>query len=56
MPGRVLRALGRFGRQRLIPIVLAAVLAALLSALAAGAASADAWPSGQLGGIATGHQ
>ena len=53
MPGRVLGAVGRFSRRRLVPMVLAAVLAALLAALAAGAASADAWPSGQLGGVVT---
>lgn len=53
MPGRVLGAVGRFSRRRLVPVLLAAVLAALLAALAAGAASADAWPSGQLGGTVT---
>ena len=49
MPGRVLGAVGRFSRRRLVPIALAAVLAALMAGLAAGAASADAWPSGQIG-------
>jgi hypothetical protein len=34
-------------------MVLAVVLAALLAALAAGAANADAWPSGQLGTTVT---
>jgi len=56
MPGRVLRALGRFGRQRLIPIVLAAVLAVLMAALAGGAASADMWPSGQTGATIANHR
>jgi hypothetical protein len=55
MPGRVLGAFGRFSRRRLIPIVLAAVLAAMLVALAAGAASADAWPSG-IGGTVANHR
>ena len=49
MPGRVLGAVGRFSRRRLVPMLLAAVLAALLAALGAGAVSADAWPSGQIG-------
>jgi hypothetical protein len=49
MPGRVMGRVRRFGRRRLVPIVLAAVLAALLAALSGGAASADMWPSGQTG-------
>jgi hypothetical protein len=55
MPRRVLGAVGRFSRRRLVPFVLAAVLATLLAALAAGAASADMWPTAQIGGAIAGH-
>jgi len=56
MPGRVLGAVGRFSRRRLVPVLLAAVLAALLAALAGGAASADMWPSGQTGATIATHR
>jgi hypothetical protein len=56
MPGRVLGAVGRISRRRLVPLVLAAVLAALLTALAGGAASADMWPSGQTGATIANHR
>jgi hypothetical protein len=55
MPGRVLGAVGRFSRRRLAPMVLAAVLAVALAALAAGPASADAWPTGQIGTTIADH-
>jgi hypothetical protein len=56
MPGRQLGAIKRRGGWRLRTVMLAVLVAAVLLVLAAGAASADAWPSGQQEGLVATHR